>query len=85
MTNPSKPKILLDQIRDTIRLKYHSYSTKKTYVYWARRYILFYNKRHPDLLGAVEVETFLMLLSTEECGSSTKQNLSVGNKTFGLK
>ena len=31
-----KPKKLLDQIRDAIRLKHYSYSTEKTYVHWAR-------------------------------------------------
>jgi len=48
---PQKSRKLLDQIRDAIRLKhyfYNSYSTEKTYVHWARRYILFHNKR--DLL-----------------------------------
>jgi hypothetical protein len=45
MSDPSTPKsrILLDQIRYTIRLKHYFYSTEKTYVHWARRYILFHN------------------------------------------
>jgi hypothetical protein len=34
-----KPKKLLDQLRDAIRIKHYSYSTEKTYVHWAKRYI----------------------------------------------
>ena len=41
------PKKLLDQVRDTIRLKHFAYRTEQTYVQWIRRYILFHNKRHP--------------------------------------
>jgi hypothetical protein len=41
---PQKP---LDQLRDAIRLKHYSSSTEKTYLHWARRYMLYHNKRHP--------------------------------------
>jgi len=34
------PKKLLDQVRDTIRLKHYSYRTEETYVQWSRRFIL---------------------------------------------
>jgi len=50
-----KSRRLLDQIRDAIRLKHYSNSTEKTYVHWARRYILFLNKRHPAEMGVAEV------------------------------
>jgi hypothetical protein len=41
------PKKLLDQVRDTIRLKHYSYRTEETYVQWIRRYILFHNLTFP--------------------------------------
>ncbi len=41
------PQKLLDQLRDAIRLKHYSWRTEQSYVYWARRYILFNHKRHP--------------------------------------
>jgi hypothetical protein len=50
---------LLDQLRDAIRLKHYSYSTEKTYVHWAKRFILFHNQRHPAEMGALEIEAFL--------------------------
>jgi len=43
---PGKPK-LLDQVRDTIRLKHYSLRTEQAYSDWIRRFILFHNKRHP--------------------------------------
>ena len=42
-----RPKKLLDQVREAIRVKHYSYRTEQTYVQWIRRYILFHNKRHP--------------------------------------
>jgi Phage integrase, N-terminal SAM-like domain len=55
-----RPKKLLDQVRDTIRLKYYySYRTEESYVQWIRRYILFHGKRHPLEMGSAEIEAFL--------------------------
>ncbi|PZO42850.1 MAG: integrase [Shackletoniella antarctica] len=51
MQPESRPKKLLDQVRDAIRLKHYSYRTEQTYVQWVRRYILFHDKRHPKDMG----------------------------------
>jgi hypothetical protein len=48
----SKPEILLDQRRDAIRIKHYSYSTEKTYVHQAKRYILFHARRNPAEIRA---------------------------------
>ena len=37
-----RPKKLLEQVRDAIRLKHYSYQTEKTYVRWIKRYIFFH-------------------------------------------
>lgn len=37
----SRPRKLLDQVRDAIRLKHYSCRTEQTYVGWIRRYILY--------------------------------------------
>jgi site-specific recombinase XerD len=76
MSDQSAPKSrkLLDQIRDAIRLKHYSYRTEKTYVHWARRYILFHNKRHPATMGAPEIEAFLTHLAKNDNVSSSTQN-----------
>ena len=70
----SKPNKLLDQLRDAIRIKHYSYSTEKTYVHWAKRYILFHNKRHPAEMGALEIEAFLSHMAQEANVSASTQN-----------
>ena len=63
---PPKPKKLLEQVIDTIRLKHYSERTGETYAQWIKRFILFHGKRHPNTLGVAEVETFLTYLATEQ-------------------
>jgi hypothetical protein len=46
-----RPKKLLEQVRDIIRVKHYSYRTEESYVNWIRRYILFQDKRHPLIHG----------------------------------
>lgn len=58
----TKPK-LLDQVRDRIQRLNYAYSTKKAYLSWIRRFILFHDKRHPSEMGEVEIETFLTCLA----------------------
>lgn len=65
---------LLDQLRAAIRVKHYSYSTEKTYLHWAKRFILFHGKRHPSDMGAPEVEAFLSALATERNVSASTQN-----------
>ena len=36
-----RPKKLLDQVRDVIRLKHYSIRTEEAYFNWIRRFILF--------------------------------------------
>jgi hypothetical protein len=61
---PGKPKFL-DQVRHSLRLKNYSYRTEQAYVGWIKRYILYYNKRHPAKMGWPEVESFLKYLAVE--------------------
>jgi hypothetical protein len=35
MNTTSKPKKLLDQVRDVLRVKHYAYRTEKAYVFWA--------------------------------------------------
>ena len=52
-------------MRETIRLKHYSRKTKKTYVSWIRRFILFYEKKHPQQMGEREIEAFLSHLAVD--------------------
>ncbi len=68
-----KPK-LLDLLRRELRGRHYSYRTEQTYVHWARRYIFFHNKKHPQDLGAKEIRDFLTHLSVEKRVSASTQN-----------
>ena len=70
---PPPPK-LLEQLRDKLRLKHYSIRTESSYIDWARRFILFHDKRHPRTLGAKAVEAFLTHLAVERNVSASTQN-----------
>ena len=54
-----KPRKLLDQVRDIMRLKHYAYRTELTYTGWIKRFIFFHDKKHPGEMGELEVEAFL--------------------------
>jgi integron integrase len=77
----AKPR-LLDQVREQIRLKHYSYRTEKQYVGWVRRHILFHQRRHPESMGAAEVERFLSYLATGRRVSAASQNQALAAILF---
>ena len=81
MTTSQKPK-LLDRMREVIRRKQYSIRTEETYIKWARRYILFHDKRHPSELGASHVEQFLTHLAAKESVSASTQNQAMNAVLF---
>lgn len=76
------PKKLLDQVRDALHLKHYSIRTENSYVDWIRRYILFHGKRHPNEMGAPEVETFLTHLAVNENVAASTQNQALSALLF---
>ena len=76
MSDPTSPKSkkLLDQLRDAIRIEHNSYVTNKSYVHWAKRTILFHNKRHPTEMGVLESEAFLSHMALEGHVLASTQN-----------
>ncbi len=71
-TTPNPPK-LLTQIRREMRVRHMSLATEKSYVSWARRFILFSGKRHPKDLAEPEVNKFLNYLANERHVSASTQ------------
>ncbi|QBB72026.1 integron integrase [Pseudolysobacter antarcticus] len=65
---------LLDQLRARIRALHYSIRTEDAYADWARRFILFHEKRHPRDMGVAEVEAFLTHLAVERKVSASTQN-----------
>jgi integron integrase len=69
-----RPKKLIEQLQDVIRLKHYSYQTEKTYIHWIKRYILFHNKQHPKDMGGKEIEAFLTDLAVNQKVAASTQN-----------
>jgi len=69
-----RPKKLLDQVCEAIRLKHYSIRTEEAYAAWIKRYILFHNKRHPKDMGSAEIEAFLTHLAVEQNVAASTQN-----------
>ena len=70
---PRQPK-LLERLRVHLRTRHYSIRTEQAYIDWARRFILYHNKRHPQEMGAVEVEAFLSHLAVDRQVSASTQN-----------
>lgn len=71
---PRTPPKLLDRMREALRVRHYSYRTEQAYLDWARRYILFHDKRHPAEMGAEQISSFLAHLATERQVSASTQN-----------
>ena len=65
---------LLDRVRIAIRLRHYAIRTEDAYVDRVRRYIVFHDKRHPQALGAKDVEAFLSYLASERHVAPSTQN-----------
>lgn len=65
---------LLDQVRGKIRLKHYSIRTEQAYLDWIKRFIFHFGKRHPNEMGAREVEAFLTWLAVEGRVAASTQN-----------
>ena len=76
-----KPK-LLDQVRETLRIKHYALRTEQAYVNWIKRFILFHDKRHPREMGVTEVRAFLAHLSVEEHVSASTQTQALSALLF---
>jgi len=83
-TDSHSPK-LLDQLRTALRVKHYSYRTEKSYISWARRFIYFHNKKHPQAMGTYEVRAFLNYLAQHENVSASTQNQALNALVFLYK
>jgi integron integrase len=77
-----KEKKLLDQMREALQAQHYSGRTEDTYVDWAKRYILFHNKRHPKDMGNPQVEAFITHLAVERKVAASTQNQALSAIIF---
>ncbi len=79
-----KPK-LLDQVREQIRLRHYSIRTEAVYLEWVKRFIRFHKYRHPQDMGAAEVEAFLSDLAVRRDVAASTQNQALSAILFLYK
>ena len=79
-----KPR-LLDELRDQIRLKHYSIRTERVYCEWVKQFIRFHNYRHPEEMGAAEVEAFLSDLAVHRNVAASTQNQALAALLFLYK
>lgn len=79
---PQKQPRLLDQVKNTIRVRHYSLSTEEAYVGWIKRYIKFHNLKHPKDMGTKEVSEFLTYLAVELNVAPSTQNQALCSVVF---
>ena len=76
---------LMDQVRQTARLKHFSPKTIKSYLYYIHDFILFHNKQHPNELGADEIRAYLSHLAIRKNVAASTQNVALSSLLFLYK
>ena len=76
MTQPQQPR-LLDQVRQSMRLRHFSLKTEKSYIYYIRDFILFHQKRHPKEMGVDEIRAYLSHLAIKRKVAASTQNVAL--------
>jgi integrase len=64
---------LMTRVRNALRVGQYALDTEKAYVDWILKYIRFHKLRHPQQMGAREVEQFLTYLAVERQVSAKTQ------------
>ncbi len=73
---------LLDRVRLEIRTRHYSPRTEKACVSWIKRFIVFYDKRHPDEMGEHEISAFISHLATRRKVSASTQGQALAALLF---
>jgi len=79
------PKKILDQVMEKVRVKHYSIRTEQAYVYWAKKFILFHNKKHPRQMGKKEIIEFLTHLAVIQNVAASTQNQALNALIFLYK
>jgi integron integrase len=80
MTRTPSPFIV--SISRFMAVRHYSPRTIEAYLYWIKYFIHFHKKRHPQEMGAVEIERFLSFLAVERRVSMATQKLALNALAF---
>src|SRR5918993_689526 len=73
---------LLEQVRSVARMRHLSLSTKRSYIGWIRRFILFHNKKHPKEMAEKEIREFISDLAVNAKISASTQTVALSAILF---
>jgi integron integrase len=76
------PPRLLDRVRHACRVRHYSIRTEDAYHDGVKRFIPFHGKRHPQEMGAAEINQFLTHLAVEGQVSASTQNQAFSALVF---
>ena len=80
---PNKTLKLMDQVREVLRYYHYAYRTEQTYCMWIKRYLGFYEmNRHPNTMGAAEVERYLSHLAEKDGVAASTQRQALNAIVF---
>jgi integron integrase len=77
-----KPARLLEQVRTAMRTARYSRRTEDAYVAWVRRFVCFFDLRHPSALDAGDVRRILSALAVAGRVSASTQNQALAALLF---
>ncbi len=73
---------LLEQVRNEMRTRHDSYRTEQTYLHWIKKVILFHGKRHPSVLTADDISSYLTHLAVNRTVAASTQNQALAAILF---
>ncbi|KEF30466.1 Integron integrase [Marinobacter nitratireducens] len=79
---PAVPIRFMDRFRAFIRARQLAYRTEKTYCLWVRDFIRFHGARHPETMGAEEVNAWLSHLANNRNVSVNTQKTALNAVVF---
>lgn len=74
--------MLLEKVREAVRVRHYSLRTEQAYVSWIWRFVRANGGRHPRTLGATEVEAFLTRLANDRQVAAGTQNQALAALLF---
>jgi integron integrase len=75
----------MDRVRHALQVRHYSRRTAETYSQWILRYIRFHGLRHPQEMGASEINSFLTWLAVDKRVSASTQTQALSALLFLYK
>jgi integron integrase len=72
----------LNRCHEILRLRHYAIRSEECYVQWIKKFILFHGKRHPQDMGAPEIEAFLTHLAVNQEVAASTQNQALSALLF---